>query len=241
MATTFPNLYTHRKVAETAAKACDICYKSSTSVLITPDQKDFFFVCPVHLKDRYFCTPKIDEEAAKKKREKELEEEKERVKKEYEEKMKKKKEKEEKKDKDKDKDKKDKDGDKEKQKEDKDEKKDEDKDKEDKSPAPEEEPRVFELKTTFYQQRLLKKRQAEAAKADRERASKPGFTIFRKPDSGCVKLPEFTEALMGGSCMLDSVASYQVESTACVTHSGECQVSQYQTSIANSTFSPTSP
>ncbi|PCD34836.1 hypothetical protein AU210_007431 [Fusarium oxysporum f. sp. radicis-cucumerinum] len=94
MATTFPNIYTLRKVAETAAKACDICYKSSTSVLITPDQKDFFFVCP---------------------------------------------------------------------------------DKEDKSPPPEEEPRVFELKTAFYQQRLLKKRQAEAAKADRERASKPGY------------------------------------------------------------------
>ncbi|KAK2934852.1 VPS4-associated protein 1 [Fusarium oxysporum f. sp. vasinfectum] len=87
MATTFPNIYTLRKVAETAAKACDICYKSSTSVLITPDQKD----------------------------------------------------------------------------------------KEDKSPPPEEEPRVFELKTAFYQQRLLKKRQAEAAKADRERASKPGY------------------------------------------------------------------
>ncbi|KAI6763939.1 hypothetical protein HG530_007728 [Fusarium avenaceum] len=87
MATTFANLYTHRKVAETAAKACDICYKSSTSVLITPDKKE----------------------------------------------------------------------------------------KEDDSPTPEEEPRVFELKTTFYQQRLLKKRQAEAAKQDRERASKPGY------------------------------------------------------------------
>ncbi|RGP65698.1 aaa-atpase vps4-associated 1 domain-containing [Fusarium longipes] len=168
MSTTFPNLYTHRKVADSAAKACDICYKSSTSVLITPDKKDFFFVCPVHLKDRYFATPKIDEEAAKKKREKELEEEKERVMKEYEEKQKKKKEKEAKKDKD------DKDKEKDKDK-DKDEKKDEDKTKEESSPAPEEEPRVFELKTAFYQQRLLKKRQAEAAKLDRERSSKPGY------------------------------------------------------------------
>ncbi|KAF4965687.1 hypothetical protein FSARC_6527 [Fusarium sarcochroum] len=174
MATTFPNIYAHRKVAETAAKACDICYKSSTSVLITPDKKDFFFVCPVHLKDRYFCTPKIDEDAVKAKREKELEEEKERVKKEYEEKQKKKKEKEAKKDKDE----KEKDGDKEKDKDkkDDDEKKDEDdKKKEESSPPPEEEPRVFELKTAFYQQRLLKKRQAEAAKVDRERASKPGY------------------------------------------------------------------
>ncbi|KAI6763381.1 hypothetical protein HG531_013278 [Fusarium graminearum] len=87
MSTTFPNLYTHRKVADSAAKACDVCYKSSTSVLITPDKKD----------------------------------------------------------------------------------------KEQSSPAPEEEPRVFELKTAFYQQRLLKKRQAEAAKLDRERSSKPGY------------------------------------------------------------------
>lgn len=39
MAAAFPNIYTHRKVAETASKACDICYKSSTSVLITPDKK----------------------------------------------------------------------------------------------------------------------------------------------------------------------------------------------------------
>lgn len=38
----FPNVYTHRKVAETKLKACDICYKLSSSVLITPDNK----VCP---------------------------------------------------------------------------------------------------------------------------------------------------------------------------------------------------
>ncbi|KAK2680714.1 VPS4-associated protein 1 [Fusarium oxysporum f. sp. vasinfectum] len=94
MATTFPNIYTLRKVAETAAKACDICYKSSTSVLITPDQKQIQLI-PLTRKTN--------------------------------------------------------------------------------PPPPEEEPRVFELKTAFYQQRLLKKRQAEAAKADRERASKPGY------------------------------------------------------------------
>jgi hypothetical protein len=35
----FPNLYAHRKVAETKAKSCDICYKLSSSVLITPDNK----------------------------------------------------------------------------------------------------------------------------------------------------------------------------------------------------------
>merc|ERR1712000_587964 len=91
MSAPFPNLYTHRKVAEASAKACDICYKPSTSVLITPDKKDFFYVCVGHLKDRYFCTPKIDEEARKKKREQAMAEETERVKKEYEEKQRKKK------------------------------------------------------------------------------------------------------------------------------------------------------
>ena len=120
MSALFPNLYTHRKVAETSSKACDICYKPSTSVLITPDKKDFFYVCPIHLKDRYFCTPKIDEDALKAKRERELAEETERLKKEYEEKQKKKKEKQEKAkngDKDDEKDKK-KDGDKEEDKKD---------------------------------------------------------------------------------------------------------------------------
>lgn len=39
MSAPFPNIYTHRKVAETAAKSCDICYKPSSSVLITPDKK----------------------------------------------------------------------------------------------------------------------------------------------------------------------------------------------------------
>jgi hypothetical protein len=67
--------------------------------------QDFFYVCPVHLKDRYFCTPKIDEAAVKAKKDKEWEEEKEKLKKEYEEKQRKKKEKEKEKDKDKEKDK----------------------------------------------------------------------------------------------------------------------------------------
>jgi hypothetical protein len=69
------------------------------------DCKDFFYVCPGHLKDRYFCSPKIDEEAVKAKREKELAEEKEKLKKEYEEKQRKKKEKKEKEAKEKEKDK----------------------------------------------------------------------------------------------------------------------------------------
>lgn len=38
-AMSFPNVYAHRKVAETSAKSCDICFKPSTSVLITTDNK----------------------------------------------------------------------------------------------------------------------------------------------------------------------------------------------------------
>lgn len=68
---------------------------------MTPVQ-DFFFVCAVHLKDKHFCTPKVDEDAAKAKRERELAEETEKLKKEYEEKQRKKKEKKEKEEKKKD-------------------------------------------------------------------------------------------------------------------------------------------
>lgn len=35
----FPNIYSHRKVAETSARACEICFKLSTSVLVTPENK----------------------------------------------------------------------------------------------------------------------------------------------------------------------------------------------------------
>ncbi|RDA83942.1 hypothetical protein CP532_3635 [Ophiocordyceps camponoti-leonardi (nom. inval.)] len=185
MSAPFINLYTHRKVAESSAKACDICYKPSTSVLITPDSKDFFYVCPAHLKDKYFCTPKIDEDAVKAKREKALAEEMERLKEEYEERQRKKKDKEKDKEKDKDKDKdkdkgkeedekKDKDKDDEKAKQNKDQDKDR-KAAEVSADTQDEEPRIFELKSAFFQQRLQKKRQAEAAKRDRERASQPNY------------------------------------------------------------------
>lgn len=160
----FANVWTHRKVAETSSKPCDICYKPSTSVLVVPDNKDFFFVCPGHLKDKQFCTPIIDEAAAAAKKKREMEEEVERVKKEYEEKQKKKKEKE---------------------KEKKDEKEDAKKDKKEEkpaenkessaSPAPEEEPRVFSLARAFYQKRLDKKRSAEIAKRNRERFQNPNL------------------------------------------------------------------
>ncbi|ROV92170.1 hypothetical protein VMCG_09289 [Cytospora schulzeri] len=165
----FPNIYTHRKVAETSAKGCDLCYRPSTSVLVTPEKQDFFYVCPSHLKDRWFCSPIIDQAAIDAKKKKEMEDEVERVRKEYEERQRKKKEKEESaksKDKDKDKDKEDekekeKDGGK-KADESKDEKKDETK------PEEDEEPRVFALHRTFYQKRLDQKRQAEMAKRNHQ-------------------------------------------------------------------------
>jgi hypothetical protein len=117
----FQNIYTHRRVADTSSKACEICYKPSTSVLVAPENKvnilpgsfcifvfltipqDFFYVCPAHLKDKGFCSAIIDEAAVAAKKKKEMEAEVERVKKEYEEKQRKKKEKEKEKEKEKDK------------------------------------------------------------------------------------------------------------------------------------------
>ncbi|KAI0136758.1 VPS4-associated protein 1 [Xylariales sp. AK1849] len=167
-----PNIWHHRKVADSAAKSCDVCFKPSTSVLITPEKQDFFYVCPIHLEDTRFCTPIIDEEAVAARKKKEMDEEIERVKKEYEEKQRKKKEKE------KDKAKSD---DKEKDAKADDEKKDEVKPNGDAksgtaSPMPRgEEPRVFALHRSFHQQRLNKKQQAEIAKRNRERLSNPNL------------------------------------------------------------------
>lgn len=65
---------------------------------LTP--QDYFYICPVHLKDRGFCSPIVDEEeAAAKKKKEEMDSEIEKVKQEYEEKMRKKKSKEKKDDK----------------------------------------------------------------------------------------------------------------------------------------------
>ncbi|KAI0013165.1 DUF1742-domain-containing protein [Xylariaceae sp. FL0662B] len=90
----FPNIWHHRKVASTSARGCEICFKPSTSVLVTPENKDFFYVCPGHLKDSKFCSPIIDHEAIAARKKKEADDELERVKKEYEDKQRKKNEKE---------------------------------------------------------------------------------------------------------------------------------------------------
>ncbi|KAK5629232.1 hypothetical protein RRF57_004947 [Xylaria bambusicola] len=197
-----PNIWHHRKVADTSAKACEICYKPSASVLITPDKQDFFYVCLVHLKDRGFCSPIVDNDAIAAKKKKEMDEEVERLKKEYEEKQRKKKEKEAEREKDKDKEKdkqenKGKKKEKEEKEADKGEKKEastsddkkhmltdelKGKSKDTSPPQAEEEPRIFALQRTaltpgrvFYQRRLDRKRQAEMAKRNRERLSNPNF------------------------------------------------------------------
>ncbi|KAH0266047.1 hypothetical protein KCU91_g11019, partial [Aureobasidium melanogenum] len=183
------NIWYHRRVADTAAKGCMICYKPSASVLITPDSKDFFYICPSHLKDRNFAIPTDDEAKAiaDRKKKEELDREIEAVKKEYDEKMKKKQQKKDKAN-DKDKDKKDKEkdnNDKEKDNNDKDEKERDDKikaltDKAEGSsstskPGVEDGPRVFQLQKHFYNMRLEKRRNAEAAKRNQERLRNPSL------------------------------------------------------------------
>ncbi|KAI5306093.1 hypothetical protein KEM56_002239 [Ascosphaera pollenicola] len=183
------NVWHHRKVAEHSAKACEICYKPSTSVLITPDNKDFFYVCPVHLEDRGFASPIIDTEAETARRRKEaLDKEIERVKAEYEEKMKRRaaeKAEGEKRD-----------GDNEKHKDKKKEKAKQAKDEDDKKAgkevndkikslqkehteppkkAQDEGPRIFALHKTFYQSRLDRQRNMEVARRNRERLNNPSF------------------------------------------------------------------
>ncbi|CAK9437460.1 uncharacterized protein LODBEIA_P18380 [Lodderomyces beijingensis] len=52
----FPNKYTSRKVAASDSKPCSICYKPTTTVLISDNQADFFYVCDLHLQDDQFAT-----------------------------------------------------------------------------------------------------------------------------------------------------------------------------------------
>ncbi|WPG98281.1 Hypothetical protein R9X50_00106900 [Acrodontium crateriforme] len=170
------NLYHRRLVAESGAKACWICYKPSSTVLITPDQDDWFHICPGHLSDHKFAIAKDAEDVAEKKRQEELDKEIEAVKKEYEEKMRQKlaKRKQSKSDKTDKKDEK-----KESTQDEKDEKEQEDKikDLEKKKETPKatiDGPRIFELQKNFFQMRLQKKRDAEAAKKNMQRLRSAG-------------------------------------------------------------------
>ncbi|KAL2809977.1 VPS4-associated protein 1 [Aspergillus granulosus] len=185
MTTALPNVWHLRRVAETAARSCLICHKPSSSVLITPNNKDFFYVCPIHLQDRHFCSPIIDaEEEAAKKRAEAMAKEIEKVKQEYEEKQKRKKEKGKEK-------KEDKDGSKDNSKDSKDDSAKSDADKDEKernekidaikkaqsasTPTADDSPRIFSLHKNFYQMRVDRIRNMEAAKRNRQRLQDPSF------------------------------------------------------------------
>ncbi|MCJ1315151.1 hypothetical protein MMC15_000467 [Xylographa vitiligo] len=170
------NVWHLRTVAESSSKPCYVCYKPTVSVLITPDNKDFFYACRGHLKDRGFCSPVVDEAAKKKE---ELDREIELVKKEYEEKLAKKK---------KSKDKKD-------LKEEGQEgtAKEAEKEKDDKikaissretSSVADEIPRIYTLHKNFFQMRLDRIRNAEISKRNRERLKNP--TAFPSVPSGAL-------------------------------------------------------
>ncbi|KAF8474901.1 VPS4-associated protein 1 [Kalaharituber pfeilii] len=101
MAAPFQNIYCVRRVAEIDSKPCSICYKPTTVYLVTACQKDFFPVCQGHLVDKGFASPIAKSplpppsvEELERKRKEALEKEIELVKKEYEEKQKRKKERE---------------------------------------------------------------------------------------------------------------------------------------------------
>ncbi|KAK3113079.1 hypothetical protein LTR53_009978 [Teratosphaeriaceae sp. CCFEE 6253] len=168
------NLYHRRLVAESAAKSCWICYKPSSTVLITPDQDDYFYICPGHLTDPKFATAKDAEDLAERKRKEEVEKEIAVVKKEFEEKMRKKMDRRKQKEYEKEGKKEEKKKDAEKEDE-KDEAEKEEKlkalegKKDGEAKAKVDGPRIFELTKQFWTMRMQKKRDAEAAKRNRER------------------------------------------------------------------------
>ncbi|EDK39384.2 hypothetical protein PGUG_03482 [Meyerozyma guilliermondii ATCC 6260] len=57
MSVPFPNDYTLRRVAESDSKACNICFKPTSCVLLSSNKVDFFHACEAHLNDSTFCTP----------------------------------------------------------------------------------------------------------------------------------------------------------------------------------------
>ncbi|KAK5116657.1 hypothetical protein LTR62_007331 [Meristemomyces frigidus] len=177
------NIYHRRLVAEASAKSCWICYKPSSTVLITPDQADWFHICAGHLTDPKFAIAKDAEDVAERKRKEEVDKEIQAVKAEFEQKMKKKMERRKQKEHEKDdknvkKDAKGKDDDEKEQKE-LDEKLKGLEGKKDPSATAKERaqiegPRIFELQKQFWQMRMQKKRDVEAAKRTKERLKQPG-------------------------------------------------------------------
>lgn len=51
----FPNHYTCRLVSASDSKACSVCYKPTTAVLLSQNSADFFYICESHLKDKTFA------------------------------------------------------------------------------------------------------------------------------------------------------------------------------------------
>ncbi|KAM3420955.1 hypothetical protein BST61_g4187 [Cercospora zeina] len=180
------NLYHRRLVKDTDAKACWICYKPSPTVLSTPDNSDWFYVCPGHLTDPKFAIPKDAEDLAKKTKDAHIEKEIEAVKKEFQEKMKKKMDRQRIKEWEKE-------GKNVKEEQKKLDEMDEKKLKEEEEAklkelenkksgaaaeggkAAVEGPRIFELHKNFWNMRLQRKAQAAAAKRQAERLRTPGF------------------------------------------------------------------
>ncbi|KAF2462526.1 DUF1742-domain-containing protein [Lindgomyces ingoldianus] len=172
------NVWHHRRVADGSAKACWICYKPSTSVLITPDNKDFFYICVGHLQDGKFCQPDADEvvAAAARKKKEELDREIEAVKREYAERQKSKLERRKEKDQNRDRDKDSKKQDSEEDKDDETTKDDSIKElskSRDDSSSASDEPRIYSLNKSFYQMRVDRIHNAEVAKRNRERLKNP--------------------------------------------------------------------
>lgn len=62
MTAPFANDYQLRLVATSDARACATCFKPSTLVLVNTNKADFFYVCPGHLQDVNYASPKVPEE-----------------------------------------------------------------------------------------------------------------------------------------------------------------------------------
>lgn len=49
------NNYNLKKVAQKDSRPCTICFRQTDAVLVSTDNKDWFYVCEVHLKDKGFA------------------------------------------------------------------------------------------------------------------------------------------------------------------------------------------
>ena len=57
------NHYRRKLVAQANEKACAICHRPTSVVLMSVDSKDWFYCCQQHLKDSSFAQPIIDQAA----------------------------------------------------------------------------------------------------------------------------------------------------------------------------------